>query len=366
MEIEFYPTNESEFKQECVKSKKLYWIIYKDDRIFYHYQTTTQGNFNSPLRSYLKTCTKDGVKITNIQGVTKIRAFASNEFLQDAGKVLEKILFANEFYFSEIVPLLKKFNEYDIDSDKVEEVIDFMQNNTRLQEVLDKFESEKKFIELLATIISISDAKAPDKEKYTPYKKDKRTIGSGLNQPQWMKGFLKYKLNQDNAKGVIKNLVNYIENPSKNINILSLDHRNKISQQLLRKNYEENNFFDKLKDYFESENIYFNTDFEGNKTVFMATVLYGSLKGKWHSVDTNILTKEGMGETKLLKYKKQIILQGSPGTGKTRKAIEIAKEMAPDNYKLIQFHPAYTYEDFVRGIVAETDDNGNISYEVKN
>jgi len=77
-------------------------------------------------------------------------------------------------------------------------------------------------------------------------------------------------------------------------------------------------------------------------------------------------SRELSEEAELLKYKKQIILQGSPGTGKTRKAIEIAKEMAPDNYKLIQFHPAYTYEDFVRGIVAETNDNGNISYEVKN
>ena len=32
--------------------------------------------------------------------------------------------------------------------------------------------------------------------------------------------------------------------------------------------------------------------------------------------------------------------------------------------KLIQFHPAYSYEDFVRGIVAETTENGNISYSV--
>jgi hypothetical protein len=75
---------------------------------------------------------------------------------------------------------------------------------------------------------------------------------------------------------------------------------------------------------------------------------------------------EKMKEVILLEAKKQIILQGSPGTGKTRKAMEIAKEMAPDNYKLIQFHPAYTYEDFVRGIVATTDSNGNINYEVKN
>lgn len=67
---------------------------------------------------------------------------------------------------------------------------------------------------------------------------------------------------------------------------------------------------------------------------------------------------------KLLEYKNQIILQGPPGTGKTREAELIAKEMIgvedvkdlQDNEqsKLIQFHPSYTYEDFVRGIVAES------------
>lgn len=66
----------------------------------------------------------------------------------------------------------------------------------------------------------------------------------------------------------------------------------------------------------------------------------------------------------LLKYKKQIILQGPPGTGKTREAKLIAKEMLGldsledlkenTQFKLIQFHPSYTYEDFVRGIVAES------------
>ncbi len=34
--------------------------------------------------------------------------------------------------------------------------------------------------------------------------------------------------------------------------------------------------------------------------------------------------------------------------------------------KLIQFHPAYSYEDFVRGIVADTTENGNVSYSVEN
>ena len=35
-------------------------------------------------------------------------------------------------------------------------------------------------------------------------------------------------------------------------------------------------------------------------------------------------------------------------------------------YQIVQFHPAYSYEDFVRGIVAKTDENGNISYDVEN
>jgi len=85
----------------------------------------------------------------------------------------------------------------------------------------------------------------------------------------------------------------------------------------------------------------------------------------------------------LLKYKKQIILQGPPGTGKTHRALNIAYELifnqsvslepsernrqlaSLDNsnqYSLIQFHPSYTYEDFVRGIVAKPSTNGT-TYE---
>ncbi|WXT99985.1 MAG: 5-methylcytosine-specific restriction enzyme B [Catillopecten margaritatus gill symbiont] len=79
-----------------------------------------------------------------------------------------------------------------------------------------------------------------------------------------------------------------------------------------------------------------------------------------------MINEELQKKIKLLKHKKQIILQGSPGTGKTREAKEIAEEMAPNNYKLIQFHPAYSYEDFVRGIVATTTDDGQVSYKVQN
>ena len=79
----------------------------------------------------------------------------------------------------------------------------------------------------------------------------------------------------------------------------------------------------------------------------------------------------------LLRYKPQIILQGPPGTGKTREAKRIAKALLDlgendslegnEQFKLIQFHPSYSYEDFVRGIVAKPNEEGNgIVYTAEN
>jgi MoxR-like ATPase len=49
-------------------------------------------------------------------------------------------------------------------------------------------------------------------------------------------------------------------------------------------------------------------------------------------------------------------------------SIEIQEEevLSKGEYKLIQFHPAYSYEDFVRGIVAETNSNNQVEYKVVN
>ena len=79
----------------------------------------------------------------------------------------------------------------------------------------------------------------------------------------------------------------------------------------------------------------------------------------------------------LLHYKHQIILQGPPGTGKTREAKCIAKQLlglndndsleGNEQFKLIQFHPSYSYEDFVRGIVAQPNETGGgIVYTAEN
>ena len=127
-----------------------------------------------------------------------------------------------------------------------------------------------------------------------------------------------------------------------------------------------------------------NLDFTlPRKTLTDVTTYNSDIKGIKYAqyllniMNENTQTQENSLTTKLLKYKHQIILQGPPGTGKTREAKRIARELLGlgendslegcEQFKLIQFHPSYSYEDFVRGIVAKPNEEGDgIVYTAEN
>lgn len=67
-----------------------------------------------------------------------------------------------------------------------------------------------------------------------------------------------------------------------------------------------------------------------------------------------------------LQDKQQLVFAGPPGTGKTHVALKYAEYLTQDKGKVrnVQFHPSYSYEDFMEGL-RPTTRNGQLVYEVE-
>lgn len=104
-------------------------------------------------------------------------------------------------------------------------------------------------------------------------------------------------------------------------------------------------------DYVEQLNLFFNSDMlDDVETIETSYPTYD----KDRFLDSVYMNDESYNTlVSLVKGKKNIILQGAPGVGKTFAAKRLAYSMMgvkdPNRVMMVQFHQSYSYEDFIMG-----------------
>ena len=116
-------------------------------------------------------------------------------------------------------------------------------------------------------------------------------------------------------------------------------------------------------DYYQSLENLISEDYEPSDT----SVKYDSYSKDEFLDDVYMIEERYTTLKNLLRKKKNIILQGAPGVGKTyaaeRLAHSIMGEKDSSRVTIVQFHQSYSYEDFIMGYRPNTNNSGfTLSY----
>ena len=119
----------------------------------------------------------------------------------------------------------------------------------------------------------------------------------------------------------------------------------------------------KLRDRLDAQSVVWGILQNGN----------GPPDEMWSPAKIGALSKELLWDTGALQKiidglndKRQAIFQGPPGTGKTYVAKRIAEHCRDHggDFKIVQFHPSYSYEDFVEGFRPTLTAGGQAGFEL--
>lgn len=128
------------------------------------------------------------------------------------------------------------------------------------------------------TLVSYCDKNASDKGSYNNYD-DKRTIAkAGIRQNAWVRQWLTFKKDPANVADSILNVINYIDHPESNFPIVSEDHKDQLSRNLLKIPYNKSTFAASLLSFFDQ--FGFSCVNEQNRPVLYAKMFY-SIKDRW-------------------------------------------------------------------------------------
>lgn len=188
------------------------------------------------------------------------------------------------------------------------------------------------------------------KASFIHFMGDKDATSKQISEPTRTNNYA----NLDKDERVIK-AVSAVTDFTNAYSIKSPDEIERVSQELLRLSNESEDA--KQTKEYKNRRSYINKykEFLNYCISLQETAATKSLYSFAEDVDRPFISEEKFNEiVALLRRKKNVILEGAPGVGKTflarKVAYQLMGEAKDENIEMVQFHQSYSYEDFVQGI----------------
>ena len=167
----------------------------------------------------------------------------------------QKIINSNDFYFLKAQEALHHFLEIKLNNETEEYLITHKKNYDELKQLFEDSEELNEFGKAIFTLISYCDLKAYKKNDFNLYD-DKRVLALAfVRMNNWVEQLLTYKFENQLSEGSVKNAIDYLLNPIDNFTMLSENHRNQISENLFKKEYNKNTFKEDFINFFSELSI---------------------------------------------------------------------------------------------------------------
>lgn len=215
------------------------------------------------------------------------------DVIEQIVKNYQPLVDSNEFYFQKGQDALKKWLGLSVAADLQDKIVHLSSDYDQLQQEAEKDPNLKNILELLFEIISYCDLKAKDKIKYNKYE-DKRVLAeAAVRMNHWLERLIQFKFAQQQVpKGSILNAFEFLLKPENQTTILSENHRELISKNLLNLDFDSNNFVTQLKSFFSPFNIQVHNPF--NYTYLLSCIIY-KIQNEWKEEAIGLMASDGTG-----------------------------------------------------------------------
>ncbi len=154
-----------------------------------------------------------------------------------------------EFYFSKAQEALQSWRTLHIEDSLLDKLIKL--NYKEFNKLAESDSTVKEIRDGIFTLVSYCDRNASKKESYNEYKPSRSIAKAGIRQNAWVRQWLVYKKTPGDVAESISNVINYIDHPESNFPIVSEDHKEQLSRNLLKIPYDKTSFASSLLRFFD-------------------------------------------------------------------------------------------------------------------